>query len=172
MTMVAPATSQQSETPQTPDSYEFHMNELDVVDIKRDDASEGSDMVLKGVELSDCPKSTAGEVSEPATRDTPAPPLYRLTFNPKLENVELYRQGCFHPIAIGDSLHDNQFKIVDKLGFGGWSTVWPLSTISIRHILRSRSTSPRKMVIRDLWKLLEFSTTSKKIRTSTVQAVS
>ncbi|KAH6677273.1 kinase-like domain-containing protein [Halenospora varia] len=83
-----------------------------------------SDIVLEDVELSDCPKSTAGEVSEPATRDTPAHLLYRPTFNPELENVELYRQGGFHPIRIGDSLHDNRFKIVYKLGFGGWSTVW------------------------------------------------
>lgn len=34
-----------------------------------------------------------------------------------------YRPGGFHPVAIGDKLH-NRYQIVDKLGYGGYSTIW------------------------------------------------
>ena len=39
------------------------------------------------------------------------------------ENLEKYKPGGYHPILIGDVLH-NRYRIVDKLGFGGYSTVW------------------------------------------------
>lgn len=39
------------------------------------------------------------------------------------ENLEKYEPGGYHPILIGDVLHD-RYRIVDKLGFGGYSTVW------------------------------------------------
>ncbi|PYI30888.1 kinase domain-containing protein [Aspergillus indologenus CBS 114.80] len=39
------------------------------------------------------------------------------------ETLERYRPGGYHPIMIGDLLHD-RYYIVDKLGFGGYSTVW------------------------------------------------
>ena len=39
------------------------------------------------------------------------------------ENLEKYKSKGYHPIMIGDMLHD-RYRIVDKLGFGGYSTVW------------------------------------------------
>lgn len=39
------------------------------------------------------------------------------------ETLEDYRPGGYHPIMIGDNLHE-RYYIVDKLGFGGYSTVW------------------------------------------------
>ncbi|OJJ74180.1 hypothetical protein ASPBRDRAFT_52346 [Aspergillus brasiliensis CBS 101740] len=39
------------------------------------------------------------------------------------ESLEKYRPGGYHPITIGDILHD-RYRIIDKLGFGGYSTVW------------------------------------------------
>lgn len=40
-----------------------------------------------------------------------------------VERLELYQPGGYHPVAINDLLH-NRYRIVDKLGFGGYSTIW------------------------------------------------
>ncbi|KAK2792243.1 hypothetical protein FQN52_003720 [Onygenales sp. PD_12] len=40
-----------------------------------------------------------------------------------VENLEKYEPGGYHPIMIGDTLQE-RYKVVDKLGFGGYSTVW------------------------------------------------
>jgi serine/threonine-protein kinase SRPK3 len=40
------------------------------------------------------------------------------------EDVELYRQRGFHPVHIGDEFSDGRYVIVNKLSFGGYSTVW------------------------------------------------
>ncbi|BDD60244.1 hypothetical protein MAP00_005388 [Monascus purpureus] len=39
------------------------------------------------------------------------------------ESLEKYKPGGYHPIMIGDTLH-GRYRVVDKLGFGGYSTVW------------------------------------------------
>ncbi len=41
-----------------------------------------------------------------------------------VEDVEAYRPGGFHPIHLGDFLNDRRYRIVHKLGYGGFSTVW------------------------------------------------
>jgi len=43
-----------------------------------------------------------------------------------IEDVEILERYChrrFHPITIGDHLH-GRYRIVHKLGFGAYSTVW------------------------------------------------
>lgn len=40
-----------------------------------------------------------------------------------VEHLEKYQPGGYHPIIIGDVLYD-RYHVVDKLGFGGYSTVW------------------------------------------------
>lgn len=40
-----------------------------------------------------------------------------------VERLELYEPGGYHPVVINDLLH-NRYRIVDKLGFGGCSTIW------------------------------------------------
>ena len=49
-------------------------------------------------------------------------PLY---FSPvDAEPLHRYRQGGFHPIALGEYLKDGRYKVLHKLGWGGYSTVW------------------------------------------------
>jgi serine/threonine-protein kinase SRPK3 len=40
-----------------------------------------------------------------------------------VESINMYRPGGYHPITIGDHLHD-RYQIVHKLDFGPRSTVW------------------------------------------------
>lgn len=40
-----------------------------------------------------------------------------------VERLELYERGGYHPVLIDNLLH-NRYRIVDKLGFGGYSTIW------------------------------------------------
>ncbi|KAJ6169706.1 hypothetical protein N7497_002549 [Penicillium chrysogenum] len=40
-----------------------------------------------------------------------------------VETLELYQPGGYHPVMVGDVLHD-RYHIADKLGFGAYSTVW------------------------------------------------
>lgn len=41
-----------------------------------------------------------------------------------VERLEKYQIGGYHPIAVGDTLKDGRYEIVDKLGHGGYSTIW------------------------------------------------
>lgn len=40
------------------------------------------------------------------------------------EPIHRYRKGGYHPIALGDTLKDGRYKVLHKLGWGGYSTVW------------------------------------------------
>ena len=40
-----------------------------------------------------------------------------------VEDLKYYQIGGFHPVYIGDTL-DDRFKVVHKLGYGEFSTVW------------------------------------------------
>jgi serine/threonine-protein kinase SRPK3 len=40
-----------------------------------------------------------------------------------VEELERYTIGGYHPVNIGDVLH-NRYQIVNKLGHGAYSTVW------------------------------------------------
>lgn len=41
-----------------------------------------------------------------------------------VENLERYRPGGYHPVALGATLSQSRYVVVDKLGHGGYSTVW------------------------------------------------
>lgn len=51
--------------------------------------------------------------------------IHRIEYNwnKGVEKLEEYQPGGYHPVMVGDVLHD-RYHIVDKLGFGGYSTVW------------------------------------------------
>jgi serine/threonine-protein kinase SRPK3 len=40
------------------------------------------------------------------------------------EPLHRYRIGGYHPIALGDHFGDGRYKVLHKLGWGGYSTVW------------------------------------------------
>jgi len=43
----------------------------------------------------------------------------------EVENIYGYVPGGYHPVALGDALGDGgRFRVVHKLGFGGYATVW------------------------------------------------
>lgn len=50
-------------------------------------------------------------------------PIVEYSWIPGVETLSSYRPGGYHPAMIGDTLHD-RYIIADKLGFGGYSTVW------------------------------------------------
>ncbi|KAK1145863.1 hypothetical protein N8T08_003809 [Aspergillus melleus] len=41
-----------------------------------------------------------------------------------VEDLDRYCPGGYHPLTIGDDLNDGRYRLVDKLGYGGYSTIW------------------------------------------------
>ncbi|KND87235.1 Serine/threonine-protein kinase SKY1 [Tolypocladium ophioglossoides CBS 100239] len=41
-----------------------------------------------------------------------------------LEKARSYRSGGYHPVHLDDCLHDGRYRVIHKLGYGGYSTVW------------------------------------------------
>lgn len=63
-----------------------------------------------------------GESSEPA--DAQENLAFKYFPIDDVERLEKYRIGGYHPIAIGNTLKDGRYEIVNKLGYGGYSTIW------------------------------------------------
>ncbi|KAF2789022.1 kinase-like protein [Melanomma pulvis-pyrius CBS 109.77] len=57
----------------------------------------------------------------PAPREMPQP-TYSCRIN--AEPIARYRPGGYHPICLGDTFKDGRYKILHKLGYGGFATVW------------------------------------------------
>ncbi|PYH75106.1 uncharacterized protein BO88DRAFT_302764, partial [Aspergillus vadensis CBS 113365] len=74
-----------------------------------------------------------------------------------VEALEEYQPGGYHPVMIGDMLH-NRYPVVDKLGHGGYSTVWlAQDTVLKRYVapkVNTANAQPREAkVLRTLSKL-------------------
>lgn len=50
--------------------------------------------------------------------------LYHPIFDADVEDVEEYRPGGFYPTHVGDTIAKGRYKILHKLGSGGFSTIW------------------------------------------------
>lgn len=48
---------------------------------------------------------------------------YTFNYIEHVENLEQYCHGGFHPVSLGETLN-NRYLILNKLGHGGYSTVW------------------------------------------------
>lgn len=42
----------------------------------------------------------------------------------EVERIERYKPGGYHPVALGDTLRDGRYRIINKLGHGTYSTSW------------------------------------------------
>ena len=40
------------------------------------------------------------------------------------EPLHRYQPGGYHPLQLGDNLKDGRYKVLHKLGWGGYSTTW------------------------------------------------
>ena len=40
------------------------------------------------------------------------------------EPLERYRKGGYHPTHLGDHFKDGRYRIIHKLGWGAYATVW------------------------------------------------
>ena len=49
-------------------------------------------------------------------------PVYK--WQEDVENLERYSSGGYHPVHLGDTFANGRYKVVHKLGFGSYSTVW------------------------------------------------
>ncbi|OJD17001.1 CMGC/SRPK protein kinase [Emergomyces pasteurianus Ep9510] len=55
--------------------------------------------------------------------DTDTETYFKYHYLEGVERIEKYRPGGYHPIALNDNLN-NRYRIVHKLGYGGFSTLW------------------------------------------------
>lgn len=51
-------------------------------------------------------------------------PERRYHLQEETEYLEQYCAGGYHPVKLGDEFSNHQYRIVHKLGFGSYSTVW------------------------------------------------
>jgi hypothetical protein len=54
----------------------------------------------------------------------PQMPTQAYKCNVDAEPLHRYRPGGYHPLALGDALKNERYKILHKLGWGSYSTTW------------------------------------------------
>lgn len=43
---------------------------------------------------------------------------------PEVEGPQRYQLGGYHPVHLGDLYSNDRYKVIHKLGFGTYATVW------------------------------------------------
>ena len=93
--------------------------------------------------------------SMPARRKNP----FQYQLIEDVERLEMYQSGGYHPVAIGDKLHD-RYRVVDKLGHGSYSTIWlARDTRSLSQRLVAVKVGIAKSNFREVEVLLALTTT-------------
>ncbi|PWY64779.1 kinase-like protein [Aspergillus sclerotioniger CBS 115572] len=57
------------------------------------------------------------------TSSTYDPSAFEYELIEDVERLERYRPGGYHPVCVGDVLH-NRYRVIHKLGHGAFSTIW------------------------------------------------
>lgn len=67
------------------------------------------------------------------SRYSTMPPDKQIEYNwiDGVERLEKYERGGYHPVMIDDLLH-GRYRVVDKLGFGGYSTIWLCQDVRLK----------------------------------------
>ncbi|KAF2139479.1 uncharacterized protein K452DRAFT_327966 [Aplosporella prunicola CBS 121167] len=69
------------------------------------------------------------------------------------EWAEDYRPGVYHPVNLGNTFHDGAYRVLRKLGYGSYSTVWlavdtrNLKYVSLKIMIASASTTNTELDI-------------------------
>ncbi|CAG8364647.1 unnamed protein product [Penicillium salamii] len=78
---------------------------------------------LHGSPLFSSSRLRYSSLTTPSCDEAPKEPRIVYNWVDGAETLEYYQPGGYHPVMIGDMLH-KRYQIVDKLGYGGYSTVW------------------------------------------------
>ncbi|THW64553.1 kinase-like protein [Aureobasidium pullulans] len=87
---------------------------------------------------------------------------FRYTCDVEAEPIHRYRSGGYHPVRLGDAFKQGRYKVLHKLGHGGFSTVWIARDQSLKRnvalkISTSEGSSSRKRELCIHQRLLENS---------------
>lgn len=75
-------------------------------------------------------------------------------WNERVENLERYREGGYHPTRLGDEFSHGRYRVIHKLGYGSYSTVWLAKDhtenryVSLKVIAAAASASSSEVKIR------------------------
>lgn len=88
-------------------------------------STKGPTPVPRNSQLTTMPLPVSSSPSTPSSETPTDRSCWRFNsiYDPT-EWVEAYRPTGYHPVHFGDLLHDGQYKIIRKLGYGAFSTVW------------------------------------------------
>ncbi|KAF9934876.1 serine/threonine protein kinase, CMGC group [Linnemannia zychae] len=81
-----------------------------------------------------CENTTPQHTKKPSAQDHDYDDNYSL-YSDEEEDMEDYKRGGYHYIAVGDVFHDGRYVTLRKLGWGHFSTVWlARDTVKNRHV--------------------------------------